>query len=84
MPAPASSTKDAAICVTANSRSRRLVPVVMRTLPFERPMPLEASEVGSRGTNASRTAAATARLTPTHSTVESTVTSSARTENRAA
>ena len=36
-PAPASSTNDAAICVTANSRSRRLVPVVMRTLPLDRP-----------------------------------------------
>ena len=46
MPAPASSTNDAAICVTANSRSRRLVPDVMRTLPLDRPSPLDASADG--------------------------------------
>ena len=34
MPAPASSTNEAAICVTANSRSRRFVPEVMRTPPL--------------------------------------------------
>ena len=84
MPAPASSTNDAAICVTAKTRSRRLVPEVIRTLPFDRPKPLDASGEGSRGTNASSTAAASARPTPTHSSVASTVRSSARTENREA
>ena len=44
MPAPASSTNEAAICVTANSRSRRLVPPVMRTLPLD-----EAEAVGASG-----------------------------------
>ena len=82
MPAPASSTNEAAICVTANARSRRFVPAVMRTLPPVRPNPLLASAEGSRGTNASRTAAATASPAPTHSSVASTVTSSARTEKR--
>ncbi len=80
MPAPASSTNDAAICVIANTRRRRFVPVVMRTLPVDRPKPFVASADGSRGTNASSTAATSARPTPTHSSVESTVRSSARTE----
>ena len=84
MPAPASSTNDAAICVTANSRSRRFVPDVIRTLPLDRPKPFDASADGRRGTNASRTAAARARPTPTHSRLASTVRSSARTEKRAA
>ena len=61
------------------------MPDVIRTVPLlERPMPLVASDDGSRGTNARSTAAAIARLTPTQSSVESTVTSSARTEKRAA
>ena len=79
-PAPASSTNDAAICVTANTRRRRLVPVVMRTLPLDRPKPFAASADGSRGTKASSTADTSARPTPTQSSVESTVRSSARTE----
>ena len=59
MPAPApSSTNDAAICVTANRRRRRFVPVVIRTLPFDRPKPVGRSADGRRGTNASSTAAA--------------------------
>ena len=62
MPAPASRTNEAAICVTANTRSRRLVPVVMRTPPLDSPNPLADSADGRRGTNASRTAAATARI----------------------
>ena len=82
--APVSSTNDAAICVTANSRRRRFAPDVMRALPLESPRPFAASADGSRGTNASRTAAAMARPAPTHSRLESTVTSSARIENRAA
>ena len=82
IPAPASSTNDAAICVTAKRRSRRLVPDVMRTLPVDRPRPLEPSAAGRRGTNARRTAAASARPTPTHSRLASTVRSSARTEKR--
>ena len=44
MPAPASSTNDAAICVTAKSRSRRLVPDVMRTPPLD-----EAESAGRLG-----------------------------------
>ena len=47
-------------------------------------MPVVASADGSRGTNASNTAAVVARATPTQSMLESTVRSSARTENRAA
>ena len=82
IPAPARSTNDAAICVTAKRRSRRFVPDVMRTLPVERPKPLEASAAGSRGTKARTTAAASARPTPTHSRLASTVRSSARTEKR--
>ena len=84
MPAPARRTNDAPICVTANTRNRRFVPLVIRTLPVERPRPFDESADGSRGTNASSTAAATASTTPTQSTVASTVTSSARIENRAA
>ena len=84
MPAPASSTNDAAICVTANTRSRRFVPDVIRTLPLDSPSPLAASADGSRGTNASSTAAASASTTPTQSRLESTVRSSARTEKRGA
>ncbi len=84
MPAPASRTNDAAICVTANARRRRLVPDVIRRLPFERPRPFDASADGSRGTNARRTAAVSARPTPTQRSVASTVRSSARIEKRAA
>ena len=80
MPAPASSTNEAAIWVTANSRSRRLVPVVMRTPPVVRLTELAPSAVGSLGTKASRTAATRARAAPTQSIVASTVTSRARTE----
>ena len=75
MPAPASSTNDAAICVTAKSRRRRFVPGVMRMLPAERPGPVAASADGSRGTNARSTAATTASTAPTQSSVASTVTS---------
>ena len=39
MPAPASSTNENAICVVANTRRRRLVPGVIRTLPLARPRP---------------------------------------------
>ena len=67
MPAPASSTNDAAICVTANARRRRFVPGVIRTLPLDRPSPFADSAEGRRGTYASSTAADTARITPTHS-----------------
>ena len=84
MPAPASSTNDAAICVTANSAQPAVRARVIRTLPFDRPKPFDASADGSRGTNASRTAATSARPTPTHSRLASTVRSSARTEKRAA
>ena len=82
--APASRTKDAAICVTANARSRRFALPVIRVLPLDNPNPCEASDEGSRGTNASVTAAITASAAPTHSRLESTVKSSARTEKREA
>ena len=84
MPAPASSTKDAAICVTANARRRRAVPLLMRSPPLDRPNPCEAAVDGRRGTNASRIDAARARPTPTHSRLASSVRSRARTEKRAA
>ena len=84
MLAPASSTKDAAICVTAKIRWRRLVLPVIRALPLERPRPPDASADGRRGTNARITAATTASAAPTQSRLESTVKSSARTEKREA
>ena len=84
MPAPASSTNDAAICVTAKRRRRRLVPEVMRTLPLDRPRPLEASADGSRGTNASSTAGDQRQADADPQQLASTVRSSARTEKRAA
>ncbi len=58
------------------------MPDVMRTLPLESPRPPAASADGRRGTNASSTAAVTARPTPTHSRLASTVRSRARTEKR--
>ena len=66
------------------STSRRLVLPVIRTLPLERPdiFPLPAD--GRRGTNAKNTAATTASAAPIQSRLESTVRSSARTENREA
>ncbi len=84
MPAPASSTNDAAICVTANMRRRRLVAPVIRKPPLVSAKPCLASVLGSRGTNASSTAASSARPTPTHSRLASSVRSKARTEKRAA
>ena len=82
--APASSTNENATCVVANTRKRRLMPGVMRRLPLARPNPVGACADGSFGTYASRTAAAIASATPTQSKLESTVTSSARIEKRAA
>ena len=72
MLAPASSTKDAAICVTAKTRSRRLVLPVIRTLPLDRPNPCEVFADGSRGTNAKSTAAMIARYRsdPEHAGVD--------------
>ena len=58
------------------------MPVVMRTLPLDRPRPAAASADGSRGMKASSTDEISARPTPTHSSVLSTVRSSARTEKR--
>src|SRR5216684_218811 len=46
--APASSTKDAAICVTAKMRWRRLVLPVIRVLPIDKPWPLDVSADGHR------------------------------------
>ena len=57
---------------------------MIRTLPLERPSPCEESADGRRGTNAKSTAAMTASAAPTHSMLESTVSSSARTEKREA
>ena len=84
IPAPATSTNDAAICVIAKTRKRRFVPDVSRRLRPPRPMPFVAEDDGSRGTKASSTATASARPPPTQSSVASTVTSCARTENLAA
>ena len=84
IPAPATSTNDAAICVTANTCRRRFVPDVMRTPPLARLAPLAPSADGSFGTYASSTAAAMASPAPTQSRLASTVTSFARTEKRAA
>ena len=81
---PASRMNEAAICVTANMRSRRLVLPVIRTLLLDSPIPLDDSAVGSRGTNARRTAATIASPAPTHRMLKSTVKSSARTEKREA
>ena len=82
--APASSTNDAAICVTAKIRWRRLVLPVIRTLPLDMFSPLAASADGRRGTNAKITAATTASAAPSQSRLESTVKSRARTEKREA
>ncbi len=84
MLAPTRSTNDAAIWVTAKTRSRELVPPAIRTLPAASPSPREPSVDGRRGTNASNTAAPTARSAPTQSRLASTVRSSARTEKREA
>ena len=73
IPAPASSTNEAAICTTANARSLRVVEPVIRTPPLDRPNPCEASDEGRRGTKARSRAARTARTTPTQSRVESSV-----------
>src|ERR1700736_3371831 len=75
--APASSTNDAAICVTAKMRWRRLVLLVIRTLPLDRLSPLGAPDVpeeeGKRGTKARITAATIASAAPTQSKLESTL-----------
>ena len=84
MPAPTSSTNEKATCAVAKSLSRRLVPGVMRRPPVARLTPADVSDAGKRGIQASSTAAAMARPAPTHSRLASMVTSSARTEKRAA
>src|ERR1700739_1817130 len=84
MLAPANSTKDAAICVTAKARWRRLVLLVMRTLPLARFMPFDALAEGRRGTNAKIAAETNASAHTTKSMLESTVKSNARTEKREA
>ena len=82
--APARSTKERAICVTAKIRWRRLVLPVMRAPPVARLRPWVVSPEGSRGTKARTTEATIARPAPTHSMLESTVRSNARTEKREA
>src|SRR5271169_5967412 len=93
--APASNTKDAAICVTAKIRWRRLVLPVIRALPLEldRLSPLGLPDVadadvpeaeGRRGTNARITAATMASAAPAQSKLESTLKSRARMEKREA
>src|SRR5216684_1390316 len=82
--APARNTKDAAICVTAKIRWRRLVLLVIRTLPLDRPRQLDVSADGKRGTNAKIIAATMASAAPTQSMLLSTVRSRARTEKREA
>jgi hypothetical protein len=69
---------EAAICVTAKIRSRRLVPPVMRTPPLLSPKPCEVQAMGDRGTKARSTAAAIARLAPSQSMLESIFKSGAR------
>src|SRR5688572_2435430 len=63
---------------------RRFVAGVTRMLPAARLLPFGDCADGSFGTYASSTAAAIASDAPTHNRLESTVTSSARTENFAA
>ena len=66
MPAPASSTKDAAICVMANSRSRRFVAPVIRSLPCDSPKPRDVStRAASARTPASPTRPARGQRPPT-------------------
>jgi hypothetical protein len=77
-------TKDAAICVTAKIRWRRLVLPVIRTLPLDRLSPPGVPEEGRRGTKARITAATIASAAPTQSKLESTLKSRARTEKREA
>ncbi len=84
IPAPTSSTNENATCAVAKSLSRRLVPGVMRRPPVARLAPADVSDAGRRGIHASNTAAAMASPAPTQSRLASIVTSSARTENRAA
>ncbi len=79
-PAPASSTNDAAICVTANAAQ---APVGARRHPHAAVRQANAAVGGSpakgaSAPNASSTDATSASVTPTQSTVASTVTSSAR------
>ena len=86
--APASSTNDAAICVIAKIRWRRLVLAVIRTLPLVRFSPLGLPDVpeeeGRRGTKARITAATIASAAPTQSKLESIRKSRARMEKREA
>src|SRR5229473_585654 len=67
--APARSTKDAAICVIAKIRWRRLVLPVIRALPLDRPRPLDVSADGRRGTKAKIIAATMASAAPEHAVV---------------
>lgn len=68
MLAPASSTKNAAICVTAKSRWLRLVPLVVRRLPLDGFCSCEESAESKRGKNAKITEAATANTAPISAT----------------
>ena len=73
MPAPASSTNDAAICVTANSAQPAVGAGRDRArCRSTRPRPPRRLGDGRRGTNASSTAATSASPTPTHSRLAST------------
>ena len=81
---PASKMNDAAICVTAKMRSRRLVLPVMRTVLLDSAIPLDDSADGRRGTYARSTAAIIASAAPTHRMLKSTFRSRARTEKREA
>ena len=79
-----SSANLTAICVTAKIRWRRLVLLVIRTVPLDWLSPLDAPEEGRRGTNARITAATMASAAPTQSKLESTLKSRARMEKREA
>jgi hypothetical protein len=82
MLAPASSTNDAAICVTAKMRRRRLVLPVIRRLVAVRLKPCDPPDDGRRGAYASSTAAIVARAAPIQRVLESTVRSRAHREGR--
>ena len=81
--APASNIKEAAICVTANTRKRRLLPPATRA-PRPVSPPCGPFAEGSRGINARNTAATSASPIPNHTRLKSSVKSFARTEKREA
>src|SRR5258708_797809 len=80
--AAATSTNEAAIWTSAKTFSLRFAVPVMREVPLGSQNACTPLEDGSRGMNASRTAASSASPPATQSRLESMVRSSARTEYR--